>query len=87
MDITLVDQEGNELEMPSGVMELNKKARRNQPMTDEAKTNLAYLTAVMKKCGFQSVSNEWWHYTDWDAQKYMVSDINFTGVEYYEKTP
>ncbi len=87
VDITLVDQEGNELEMPSEVMELNEKARRNRPMSDEAKTNLAYLTTVMNKCGFQSVSNEWWHYTDWDARKYMVSDINFTGVEYFEKTP
>ena len=86
VDITLVDEEGNELEMPSGVMELNEKARRNQPMTDEAKANLAYLTAVMKKCGFQSVSNEWWHYTDWDAKKFMVSDLDFTRVEYYEKT-
>lgn len=82
VDITLVDGEGHELEMPSQVMELNEKARRNQTMTNEARSNLDYLTGIMKKCGFQSVSNEWWHYTDWDAKKYMVSDIEFSRIEY-----
>ena len=86
VDITLVDESGEELEMPSGVMELNEKARRNQKgMSEEARRNLDYLTKIMNQSGFQSVSNEWWHYTDWDAKRYMVSDIDFTTVDFIER--
>jgi len=88
VDITLVDKNGKELEMPSGVMELNKKAARNQKdMSKAAKANMDYLTSVMTECGFKTYSAEWWHYTDTDAAKYPVSDVDFTQVYYIEGAP
>jgi D-alanyl-D-alanine dipeptidase len=88
VDVTLVDKNGKELEMPSGVMELNEKAARNQKgMSKAAKANMDYLTSVMTECGFKTYSAEWWHYTDTDAAKYPVSDVDFTQVYYMEGAP
>ncbi|MBE5758467.1 MAG: hypothetical protein E7332_00325 [Clostridiales bacterium] len=84
VDITLVDMDGNELEMPSGVMELNEKAHRNNKnMSEEAKKNMDYLTEIMTSCGFRTYSKEWWHFTDTQVNQYPASDLDFTKI-YYE---
>jgi D-alanyl-D-alanine dipeptidase len=44
--------------------------------TNEAKRNVDYMTKVMKKCGFTTISTEWWHYNDKDKAKFMVVDYN-----------
>ncbi|MGI6162244.1 MAG: M15 family metallopeptidase [Christensenellales bacterium] len=88
VDITLVDSDGNELEMPSAVMELNEKAGRNQKgMSKAAKANMDYLTSIMQKCGFTTYSAEWWHYTDKNAKQFPVSDLDFTKLHYIENLP
>ena len=76
--------DGNELEMPSLVMELNKKAHRNNKnMSEEAKKNMDYLTEIMTSCGFRTYSKEWWHFTDTQVNQYPASDLDFTKI-YYE---
>ncbi len=86
VDITLVDEKGNELEMPSAVMELNEKAGRNQPdMSPAAKANMDYLTGVMRECGFMTYGEEWWHYTDTNVARFPVSDIDFAQITFAEQ--
>ena len=77
VDLTLVDENGNELEMPSGFDDFTGKGSRNNPdMTAEAKKNMDLLTEIMVKCGFTTISTEWWHYNDADAAKYDIIDVD-----------
>ena len=53
VDVTLVDQNGRELEMPTGFDEFTEEASRNYPdMPEEARQNMEYLTEVMVRNGF-----------------------------------
>lgn len=65
VDITLVDANGNELEMPTGFDDFSERAHPDYPgMTPEARRNMEYLTAVMESVGFEGISTEWWHFND-----------------------
>jgi D-alanyl-D-alanine dipeptidase len=76
VDITLVDANGKELEMPSSFDEFSIKASRNNPdMTKNARKNLKILTDAMVKSGFKSISNEWWHFDDTESAKYSILDV------------
>lgn len=76
VDVTLVDMDGNELEMPTGFDDFSEKASRNGcSMSPLAASNLAILTEVMKKHGFRSINTEWWHYYDEDLKERIPLDI------------
>lgn len=65
VDVTLVDKNGRELEMPSAFDEFSEKARfSSMNMTEEARKNVDYLHEVMAKVGFKTYDNEWWHFVD-----------------------
>lgn len=82
VDITLVDSNGKELEMPSGFDTFSKAAYRNNPsMSAKAKSNLNYLTNVMKQCGFNTLDTEWWHYEDTDSNSYPLLDVK---LDYFQ---
>lgn len=77
VDVTLVDQNGRELEMPTGFDEFTEKASRNYPgMTEEARRNMEYLTKVMVRNGFSVIQSEWWHFNDADYKEYPHLDIS-----------
>lgn len=81
VDVTLVDAEGRELEMPSAFDEFTVKASRTNPgMTAKAKANLKILTDAMTKSGFRSIQSEWWHYDDTEYTKYALLDIKASEV-------
>lgn len=46
--------------------------------TEEQIENMNYLTQVMKKCGFTTISTEWWHFDDKDYAKYPATDHDFS---------
>lgn len=76
VDITLMDQEGNELEMPTGFDDFTEKAARDYAdHSPEAKKNMDYLTQVMVSCGFRGIRTEWWHFDDLDAKNYPLLDV------------
>lgn len=76
VDITLVDKKGRELKMPTGFDNFTSKASRNYSKMDKtAKTNVTYLTNAMKKHGFTTINDEWWHYTDKNWTKYPILNI------------
>lgn len=77
VDITLVDENGDEIEMPSQFDDFSIKATRyNKNMSEAAAENLKILTDVMLKNGFNKLDDEWWHYTDTDWKSYKVEDID-----------
>lgn len=87
VDITLVDLDGNELEMPSHIHTLNETSSRNNPdITEAARRNLDYMSAVMVSCGFRIFQHEWWHFTDTNRLNYPVMDFLMTDFQLVENT-
>jgi D-alanyl-D-alanine dipeptidase len=82
VDMTLVDQNGLELEMPSLIHTLNfTSSRLNEEITPEARRNLDYMSAVMESCGFLLYKHEWWHYTDSNRLSYPNLNFNLGEIE------
>ena len=84
IDMTLVDKDGNELEMPSKLHAFDGTASRSHKgMTAVAKKNMDYMTSVMKKCGFSTIESEWWHFADSNFRTYdsMYIEFNHTPTE------
>lgn len=68
VDITLVDANGNELEMPTGFDDFSELADRDySDCSAVAAQNAKTLEDLMKKYGFKGYYGEWWHYTDADS--------------------
>lgn len=65
VDITLVDENGVELEMPSEFDDFSEKASPTNPnMSEAAKKNINYMVNVMRSVGFEVHDDEWWHFVD-----------------------
>ena len=65
VDVTLVDKNGNELEMPSGFDDFTEKANRDySDATPEAAKNAKMLEDLMESYGFVGYESEWWHFAD-----------------------
>ncbi|MGE5612867.1 MAG: D-alanyl-D-alanine dipeptidase [Bacillota bacterium] len=71
VDVTLVDKDGNEADMPSGFDEMSEKAHRTYAhATPEQKKNALLLEEIMKSCGFIPLQKEWWHFDDSEWRTY-----------------
>ena len=82
VDITLVDSEGRELEMPSAMHVFNSTAHRDsKEMTDEARKNMDYMANVMQSVGFEVYNYEWWHFYEPNRENYAVTDIDLSTLE------
>jgi len=65
LDVTLVDADGKELEMPTGFDDFSTFADRDySDCTDAAAKNAQLLQEVMEKHGFTGLQSEWWHFTE-----------------------
>lgn len=65
VDITLVDEDGKELEMPSGFDDFSPAADLDYSDVSEiAAVNAKLLQDTMEKYGFKGYSKEWWHFSD-----------------------
>ena len=63
VDLTLVDCNGHELEMPTDFDDFTEKAHSDYPNVSEAVAhNRRLLREIMIKHGFQGISTEWWHF-------------------------
>jgi D-alanyl-D-alanine dipeptidase len=77
VDVTLVNNDGNELNMPSKFDDFSANAcRTNSTRTSEAEKNMNLLTRYMVDSGFATIDSEWWHFDDVDSKKYEIADIN-----------
>lgn len=71
VDLTLIDDKGNELLMPTPFDDFSPQAWPDATNIDPiAKKNRTILIEVMKKYGFVVIETEWWHfdYQDWQDQ-------------------
>lgn len=67
VDVTLVDETGTELEMPTGFDDFSAKADRDySDCTETAAAHAQLLEILMEKHGFKGYSGEWWHFSDTD---------------------
>lgn len=65
VDVTLVDSEGREVEMPTGFDDFSARADRDYAeSTQAAAENARLLESVMEKHGFSGYWGEWWHFSD-----------------------
>lgn len=65
IDLTLVDKEGNELEMPSAFDDFTVQANRDySDCTEVAAQHAQLLEILMEKHGFKGYYGEWWHFND-----------------------
>ena len=79
IDMTLVDEDGNELEMPSPIHTLDRTSNRDYPgMSAEGRKNMDYMASIMRRCGFTTVSTEWWHFSDTEIGNYPPLDFSFS---------
>ena len=68
VDLSLADQDGKILEMPSDFDEFNAKADEDfSDVPKEAAKRARILRNIMFNAGFSGVPDEWWHYDlrDW----------------------
>lgn len=74
VDLTLVDEYGQELEMPTGFDDFSAKADRDySDCSETAAANAQILELLMEKHGFQGYAEEWWHYSD--VVSYPVEEV------------
>ena len=74
IDLTLVDENGVEVEMPTGFDDFSARADRNySDCTETAANNAQLLEILMEKHGFTGYAGEWWHYSD--NTSYPVEDV------------
>lgn len=65
VDVTLVLTDGTEIKMPTGFDDFSTLADRNySDIPADATENVLILESMMKDCGFNCYSGEWWHYSD-----------------------
>lgn len=63
VDLTLVDTQGMELEMPTAFDEFTERAHSDSlDASPQALQNRALLKAMMEKQGFKQCLSEWWHF-------------------------
>ncbi|HEY9669141.1 MAG TPA: M15 family metallopeptidase [Coleofasciculaceae cyanobacterium] len=81
VDLTLVDRNGKELEMPTGFDNFTERAHRNyRGGSAQSRKNSKTLEDAMKKYGFIPISTEWWHFDAPGWDKYAILDIPFGAV-------
>ncbi len=78
VDVTLVDSQGRELQMPTGFDDFTPRADHHyQDLPDQVIRNRELLKGLMEKTGFISLPEEWWHYDDENWMQFDLMDIPF----------
>ncbi|MFZ5951495.1 MAG: M15 family metallopeptidase [Candidatus Rifleibacteriota bacterium] len=81
VDITLVDADLKEIEMPSKYDEFGPKARSyGQKLPASIQKNLETLQNAMKKYGFTTINSEWWHFDFQDWKKFRLLNVSFENL-------
>lgn len=81
VDVTLVDRNGKELEMPSGFDDFTERAHRDyKGGSPQSLKNRQRLEEAMKKYGFIPLATEWWHFDAPGWENFSVLDIPFGAI-------
>ena len=76
VDLTLIDGNGNELDMGTGFDAFTPLSHHGNPdISKEAEKNRLLLMGIMTTAGWDFFRNEWWHYQLFDSRTYpLISD-------------
>ncbi len=78
VDITLVDEQGNELDMGTKFDHFGPESSHFfTKLSSDVIKNRKLLKKVMLKNGFESFDSEWWHYNLKDAKKDALSNLKW----------
>jgi D-alanyl-D-alanine dipeptidase len=81
VDVSLVDLEGKEIEMPTGYDDFTEKAHRNySKLPKKAIRNRDILEKAMAKEGFVGLDTEWWHFDFKGWESFPIEDVSFSEV-------
>jgi zinc D-Ala-D-Ala dipeptidase len=81
VDVTLVDSQGAELQMPTGFDDFSARAHRpNRDLPEQVIRHRSLLENLMKKAGFIPLAQEWWHFDDEKWSEFEVMDVPFRDV-------
>lgn len=73
VDLTLVDSEGNELDMPTPFDSFAQRAYQfSKEPTPQQRANRMLLRKVMMEVGLEYISTEWWHYQLPSGKEYPI---------------
>ncbi len=76
VDVTLTDNNGIDLIMPSDFDDFTEKARLDCKKTvGAARENAEFLKEIMESSGFTSYEAEWWHFYDRTTTPVKYSDM------------
>ncbi len=79
VDLTVVDRNGVQLEMPTDYDDFSNKAHRGYTgASKRARRNAALLERAMVKQGFTGLATEWWHFDGPNWQRYPLANIKLT---------
>jgi zinc D-Ala-D-Ala dipeptidase len=78
IDLTLVDQQGNELDMGTPFDDFTDLSHHaNQQVSVEAQRNRFLLLGLMTAAGWDFYGFEWWHYQLFNSKSYpLLEDAN-----------
>lgn len=78
VDVTLVNAQGKELEMPTSFDDFSEKAHYSYiNLIPAVLENRTILAEVMTVHGFVPMETEWWHFNDNACSSYAVLDVSF----------
>jgi D-alanyl-D-alanine dipeptidase len=78
VDLTLVDSQGKELQMPTGFDDFSPRAGHHyQDLLAQTIRNRELLKSLMEKAGFTPLPEEWWHYDDENWMQFDIMDVPF----------
>jgi zinc D-Ala-D-Ala dipeptidase len=78
VDVTLIDRNGKELEMPTGFDDFTERANINyKGGTTQSRRNRQLLQDAMKKYQFIPLATEWWHFDAPGWDKFSILDVSF----------
>ncbi len=76
VDLTLVDKQGNELDMGTPFDYFGRKAGHYcTSLPDTVLQNRIFLKTVLQKYHFMPIRGEWWHYNHQQARKFPLSEF------------
>jgi zinc D-Ala-D-Ala dipeptidase len=78
VDVTLIDKNGNELDMGTPFDYFGKEANHNYTKHNATvQNNRNILKNTLKKHGFRSIYSEWWHYETIGAKQEKISNYKW----------
>lgn len=79
VDLTLITQDGGEVEMPTGFDSFTPQAHQDDTSSSPAaRAHRDLLHRAMRQAGFYAINHEWWHYNAPHARSFAILDASLT---------